>query len=142
MTKEKLQAELVRDEALRLAAYQDSLGYWTIGVGRLIDARKGGGITVAEAMMLLSNDIDRIERDVGLRWPWYARLDDVRQRVMINMAFNLGIGGLSGFKRTLGSVERGEYAKAAQEMMQSTWATQVKGRATRLARMMHSGQDV
>jgi lysozyme len=41
--------QLRRDEGEVLHAYQDKYGYWTIGVGRLIDARKGGGISVEES---------------------------------------------------------------------------------------------
>src|SRR3546814_14026178 len=48
---------LNREEGRIPHAYQDSLGYWTIGVGRLIDKRKGGRLTNVEIDMLLANDI-------------------------------------------------------------------------------------
>ena len=59
---DKLLEELSRDEGTVLQAYQDSLGYWTIGTGRLIDKRRGGGITKAEADYLLANDVQKIGR--------------------------------------------------------------------------------
>ncbi len=140
MDKKQFTKELRRDEGVVPFAYQDHLGYWTIGVGRLIDKRKGGGLSDAEIDFLLSNDIDRFEKQVIDALPWYSRLDDVRQRVLVNMAFNLGIAGLLGFKNTLAMIERGDYAGAAKGMLNSKWATQVGERARRLATMMETGK--
>lgn len=140
MDKKQLTKELRRDEGVVPFAYQDHLGYWTIGVGRLIDKRKGGGLSDAEIDFLLSNDIDRFEKQVIDALPWYSRLDDVRQRVLVNMAFNLGIAGLLGFKNTLAMIERGDYVGAAKGMLNSKWATQVGERAKRLATMMETGK--
>ena len=140
MDKKQLTKELRRDEGVVPFAYQDHLGYWTIGVGRLIDKRKGGGLSDAEIDFLLSNDIDRFEKQVIDALPWYSRLDDVRQRVLVNMAFNLGIAGLLGFKNTLAMIERGDYAGAAKGMLASKWAGQVGERAKRLAIMMETGK--
>lgn len=142
MDKQKLTKELRRDEGVVPFAYEDHLGNLTIGVGRLIDKRKGGGLSDAEIDFLLSNDIDRFEKQVIDALPWYSRLDDVRQRVLVNMAFNLGIAGLLGFKNTLAMVESGNYVGAAKGMLASKWATQVGERARRLARMMETGKDV
>ena len=59
-----IEDQLRLDEGERLTAYQDHLGYWTIGVGRLIDDRKGGGISPAESTMLLRHDIERVEQAI------------------------------------------------------------------------------
>jgi lysozyme len=134
-----LVSELLRDEGFVPHAYQDSLGFWTIGIGRLIDKRKGGGITRAEAEMLKANDIARFRRELDKKLPWWRQLDPVRQRVIQNMAFNLGVDGLLTFKNTLKSIQAGNYADAANRMLASRWAKQVKGRADRLASMMRTG---
>jgi lysozyme len=131
-----LRQQLIDDEGLVLHAYQDSLGYWTIGVGRLIDPRKGGGISEAEAIMLLDHDIDRVQAEVLSRWPWMAQLDPVRLNVVLNMAFNLGTAGLAKFKTTLGHIKAGRYDRAADAMSASLWATQVGRRAQRLVEVM------
>lgn len=136
-----LAQQLIEHEGLRLSAYQDSLGYWTIGIGRLIDARKGGGITATEARMLLFNDIAKIERQLDEHLPWWRTLSDVRQRVLADMAFNLGVAGLLKFKNTLALIEDAEYERAAAAMLQSKWASQVGRRAKRLAAMMRTGED-
>lgn len=138
---EKLRQQLIKHEGIRLSAYQDSLGFWTIGVGRLIDARRGGGITREEAAYLLSSDINRAVRGLEARYPaWYPSLDPVRQAVLTNMAFNLGLSRLAGFRNTLALVASGEYAKAADAMLQSKWSRQVGQRAVELAQQMRSGE--
>lgn len=136
----KLIEELRRDEGVIDHAYQDSLGYWTIGVGRLIDKRKGGRLTDEEIDFLLINDVKECVADLDRHLPWWRSLSDARRRVLVNMRFNLGMAGLLGFKNTLRFIEAGEYKRAAQNMLLSKWAKQVKGRANRLAEMMEKGE--
>lgn len=149
MTLEKndpeLLSELNRDEGFVPHAYQDHLGFWTIGVGRLIDKRKGGRITVEESNFLLGNDIETAMSLLDKNLPWWRHLTERRQRVLTNMAFNLGIGssrtgtGLLGFKNTLAMIQVGNYDGAARGMLNSKWASQVGDRAVRLANMMREG---
>jgi lysozyme len=136
---QELIKELRRDEGVVDHAYQDSLGYWTIGVGRLIDKRKGGRLTEEEMDYLLMNDIKEKVADLDRALPWWRSLSDVRRRVLVNMCFNLGIGGLLGFKNTLRYIETGDYKRAASGMLASKWARQVGQRANRLATMMENG---
>jgi lysozyme len=134
-----LEDQLRRDEGEKLSAYQDHLGFWTIGIGRLIDSRRGGGISTDESTMLLRNDIARIRVELLQRLPWFVHLDPVRQGVLMNMAFQLGINGLMAFQDTLGKVQTGDYAVAADKMLQSKWATQTPERAKRLSIQMRDG---
>lgn len=134
-----LLAELRRDEGVRRSAYQDSLGLWTIGVGRLIDGRKNGGLSDEEIDYLLHNDVEAVRAELDAALPWWRSLDLVRQRVLLNMAFNLGVPGLLGFKNTLAAVKAHDWDRAAAGMLASKWAGQVKDRAARLAQMMKTG---
>lgn len=131
--------QLKRDEGEKASAYQDHLGFWTIGVGRLIDARKGGTLRPNEISFLLQNDV--IDRRIALQkaLSWFKDLDDARQGVLINMAFQLGVDGLLAFATTLGHTRAGRYADAAKAMLQSKWATQTPERARRLAKQMETG---
>ena len=140
MNREALIAQLRIDEKEVLHAYQDSFGYLTIGVGRLIDSRRGGGITRAESAYLLNNDIETKYAELLAALPWVKTIDDVRQNVLMNMAFNLGVPGLLGFKLTLAYVRGGHYDMAASEMLNSVWAKQVGDRARRLAAQMRDGR--
>lgn len=133
-------AEYIQDEGFRSSVYQDSLGYWTIGIGRMVDARKGGGITREEAIYLLTNDLERTDAELDRAYPWWRQMSEPRQRVLRNMCFNMGLATLSGFKNTLAAMKAGNYRKAAAGMLASKWAKQVKGRAVRLAKIMETGK--
>ncbi len=90
---------------------------------------------------VLDADIDMARRNLIHALPWVARLDEARQGVLVDMAFNMGIQKLLGFHNTLALIHDGKYIMAAQNMLKSLWAQQVKGRAQRLARIMSSGVD-
>lgn len=136
MNMDKLKDELMRDEGLRLKVYLDSEGIETIGVGRNLQK----GITRDEALYLLENDIKSVIQD-ALSFDWYAELTEVRQRVILNMLFNLGISRFKGFRNTIRLIEMGDYEAASEEMLDSKWAKQVGIRATRLSEMMKNGNS-
>lgn len=136
MDKQKLRDELTRDEKEMLTLYKDTVGKYTIGVGRNLSDR---GINHEESQFMLDNDIKLVESDLNSKLPWWVNLTDNRQRVLANMCFNLGINRLLGFKNTLEFIKTGEYNKAADGMLQSLWAKQVGERATRLSNMMRQG---
>ena len=121
-------------------AYNDHLGFATIGVGRLIDKRKGGGLTDDEIDYLLDNDIKRKSAEVFDALPWAKDLNEPRRAVLVGMAFQMGKAGLLGFKNTLENIRQGRYAEAARGMLSSLWARQTPERAQRLARQMVTGE--
>jgi lysozyme len=134
-----LEEQLILHEGLCLKPYRDTVGKLTIGVGRNLDDK---GISQREALLLLQEDLVDVETGLRHVLPWFARLSRIQQRVLIDMAFNLGITGLLKFKATLAAIEAGEYDRAANHMLTSKWARQVKGRAHRLAAMMREGKEV
>ena len=140
-------ADLTRDEGLRLTVYDDATGqpirpgsvvkgHPTIGIGRCLDTH---GIDIDEAVDLLGNDIDATAGALDAALPWWRELAPARQSVLINMAFNLGVGGLLSFAHTLAAIRAGDYACAAEDMLASAWAGQVGERAKRLAQIMATG---
>jgi lysozyme len=134
-----LREQLIRDEEEVLHVYLDSRGYQTIGVGRLVDKRKGGGITHEEAMYLLENDIRKREIELQTKLPWTNQLDYERWCVLVNMSFNMGVAGLLGFKKMLAAMKRGDWEDAAVEIMDSDYATELPKRAARMAKQMLCG---
>lgn len=132
--------QLRDEEGEVLNAYQDHLGYWTIGIGRLIDKRKGGGITKEESEYLLSNDISKVNAQLDANIPWWRNLDEPRQAVLQGMAFQMGITNLLGFKNTLKMIEAGDYEAAGKGMLNSLWAKQTPGRANRMSKQMKTGE--
>ena len=131
-----LQAELVRDEGIRYRPYRDTVGKLTIGCGHNLDDVP---LTYRSVMQILEDDIMAVMGQLNSHIPWWASLSDVRQRVLANMAFNLGINGLLAFKQMLMAAQDHDYERAAKEMLDSKWAKQVGTRATRLAQMMRTG---
>jgi lysozyme len=107
-------------------------------VGRNLEDR---GISREESAYLLLNDVRAMEQGLICALPWFSQLDDVRQRVLLDMAFNLGVQGLLEFRRTLEAVRSGRYQQAAGMMLESKWAGQVGQRAQRLSQMMATGKD-
>ena len=134
-----LERLLYRDEGFRRSAYQDHLGYWTIGIGKLIDARKGGGVTFEEAVYLLRNEIREKEALIRSVLPWFDELNEVRQCVLLSMAFQMGAAGLFAFRNTLEAVAEKRFGDAADGMLRSRWAQQTPGRALRLSEAMRTG---
>ena len=128
---------LVRHEGLRRLAYEDSVGVLTIGVGRNIEEV---GLSDDEIYYLLKNDIRRCETELDNVFRWYKDLDQVRQEAMINLCFNLGITKLRKFKLALRSMEVKDYEDAADEFLDSLWATQVGQRAVEVTYMIRFGE--
>ncbi len=130
--------QLKLHEGFRNKPYLDSVGKLTIGVGRNLTDR---GLKDKEVEYLLMNDIMDVIDDLNKNIVWWRSMNDVRQRVIMDMCFNMGIGGLLKFTNTLRYMEEGNYEQAAENMLQSKWATQVGQRARRLAEMMRTGVD-
>lgn len=138
---ERIIDRLVADEGEVLHAYPDHLGLLTIGVGRMIDPKKGGGITRAESRYLLANDIRKWIAIAG-QWDWFDALDWPRQGVIICMMHQMGARGVSNFRKMIGGLSRRDYETAADEMLDSDWHRdpKTKVRCERMAAIMRSGE--
>jgi len=134
---EVLLRDLIQEEGEVHHAYKDSERFWTIGIGTLIDERAGGGITHEEAVYLCTNRIKIAEAAVLRALPWTARLSADVFRVLVDMAFNLGVGGFLAFHDFLGALKAGDRKAARAAMLDSKWAKQVGSRALRLADVIH-----
>lgn len=133
-----LEQDLESDEGFRAAVYKDSEGYWTIGIGTLVDARKGGGITLEEARYLLSNRLSAKFAEMDSKMAWWRQQPEPVQRALANMAYQMGVDGLLGFKNTLALIQAGKYAEAADNALKSKWAQQTPNRAKRVTDLIRS----
>lgn len=129
--------QLRRHEGFRRHAYRCSENKLTIGYGSRIDGG-GFGITEDAAELNLTAAVAQITGEL-YGYPWFSTLSQARQGVLINMAYQLGISGLKGFKRTLGHIAAGDYQSAANEMLDSRWAEQTPSRAFELSKQMREG---
>ena len=135
---ELLTKHLSMEEGFKSNCYTDTEGFLTIGIGRLIDPRRDGGISRKEAEFLLENDIDRVCTQLDSAIPWWLGLSDTRKVVLASMAFQMGVGTLLTFTNTLKHVRTGNYFLASEAMLASLWAKQTPDRANRLAYAMRS----
>ena len=132
-------AEYIRHyEGLRLKPYVCPAGHLTIGYGHNLQ----NGITQEIAEHLLRVDLSCAQMEVGGKLPWSSELDDVRQFVLVDMCFNMGLTKLLTFKKFLAALEKKDYPLAAKEMLNSRWAEQVGRRANELAEMMKTGEYI
>ena len=152
----RLLALLKLHEGYRKWPYRCTSGKLTIGYGRNLDDKgisdielgqlerigdlnpEDFGISKQGAELLLINDIREVWWECQRHIPAFKDLGDVRRAVLIDMAINMGMRRLLRFVKTLAFIGSGEYVEAADEMLRSDWAVQVKGRAIRLAQMMRS----
>ena len=110
-------------EGLRLKTYTDTTGHLSIGWGRNLDSR---GISYDEAEMMLANDLDIATAEARSNFDWFDRLDPVRQDFIVIMIFNIGVPRLKGFKKMLAAIEAQDSGRAGTELVDSTWAKQVR----------------
>ena len=154
----KLIEKLIQHEGLKLQVYKDTLGIDTIDIGRNLEDRGitkeeldaldiptighvyEYGITEADAVYLATNDVQIVEKELLSAHPCVAELDAVRQLVLVDMAFNMGVPRLRKFKKMWAAIHENNFMVAAKEMLDSRWAVQVKSRSHKLANMMHHGE--
>ena len=139
-----MDAELRRDEGVRYVEYPDSVGIPTTGVGHNLRASPlptGWTYPLSDAQVnqLLNTDLDETFSGLDVNLSWWRSLDEVRQRVIANMCFNMGIGKLMGFHNTLLAMSEGNYMAAAAGMKNSIWYHQVGARGVRLVAAMQTG---
>jgi lysozyme len=132
---------LIADEGEVLHVYPDSEGLATIGVGRLVDQRRNGGITKAESRYLLANDISECEAECGNRFTsWWPQLDDVRAGVVTALCFQLGIQGLLNFVHFLAAMKAQDWVEAGRQLRASKLAKQAPDRINRYCDMLITGE--
>jgi lysozyme len=149
--------KLIAHEGMVLTVYQDTLGIDTIGIGRNLEDRGISqeeldhmdiphidlvyehGITESDARYLAENDVQIVERELLAAHPCVDRLDAVRQLILVDMAYNMGVPRLCKFVKMWHAIHNEKFDDAAKEMLDSRWANQVKSRSTKLANAMHNG---
>lgn len=150
--------KLIEHEGMVLTVYQDTLGIDTIGIGRNLKDRGISkeeldyldipsmevvyehGISEADARYLALNDIAIVENELCRVHPCVEDLDGVRQLVLMDMAFNMGVPRLCKFKKMWNAIHEQSWEAASREMLDSRWARQVGRRATILSDAMAKGE--
>jgi len=129
--------QLKRDEGYERFMYLDTQGVPTIGYGFNL---RDEGLSPDESEYVLRCKVAQRRINLVNALTWTAQLDDARQGVLLNMAYNLGLAGLLGFPKMLAAMKTGDYDTAAGELLGSLYATQVGARAQRLAVQLRTGE--
>ena len=131
----KAEALLTLHEGSKLEVYLDTKGLPTAGIGHLL--AQGTPVSPAQVELWFYDDLSQADLACEDKIPCFKTLDPVRQLVLVDLCFNVGINGLLKFQKMLAALEEGNFHKAGDEIMDSQIARQ---RAARLAMMMKSGQ--
>lgn len=132
------------DENFRAKPYYCTENFPTIGYGEKIGAKfspLGNEVrTKVEAIEFVRNRITEITNQLRTRFPQaWGRCNEQRQAVLIGMTYQLGLAGISAFKKMWSCIERGDFEGAAKEMINSKWYVQTKNRALRYSQQMRTG---
>jgi len=141
MTALEQASELIKKhEGFSNTCYKCPAGFDTIGYGRLCDQKfKDSGLTRAEGEYLLANDLTKTDKELNKNFSWYEHLDVNRKAAMIDLAYNMGITRLLGFKKTLSLLAEKKYEKAAIELLDSKYAADVGRRAVTISNIIKTG---
>ncbi len=133
MNTRRIRERLKAHEGCVLHAYEDTEGYLTIGYGRLIDERRGGGISQSEADQMLTHDIIDVTAQLSARKPVFRTLPEPVQEALVEMAFQMGVAGVVQFHSMWASLEAGDFGAAHDAALDSRWAEQTPNRAREVA---------
>lgn len=142
-----LREELVRYEGLKYQVYLDTENLPTVGIGHfLLESEKpnfpvGTNVSYMQVENWFAKDVNTaVETAIKvLGKEAFDSLDEVRQRIVVNLAFNLGFNRLSGFKNTLAAIRRHDFNAASLGMQNSKWYTQVGRRGVEMVDAMRNG---
>ena len=129
MTTELLDAVKL-SEGFRDKVYKCTEGVDTIGYGFAI---KDLVMDEDIAEMILRRKLDALIDRVNKRFPFVEEMPEAGQDVIYEMCYQLGVSGVSKFKKTLAYLENKEYRMAASEMLDSKWHRQTPNRSQRLS---------
>lgn len=132
-----IEDQLILHEGLRLKPYTDTVGKLTIGIGHNLTDK---GLTQAQCVSILRDDLADTTSFLNSHCPWYANLDPIRQKAILDLTFNL-MGKLLDFHNMIAAIQAQDWNRAADELLNSTFAHQTGVRAQHLAQMLRTGQD-
>ena len=113
----KLKQSIIKNEGFDSKPYLCPNKKLTIGYGRNLE----NGITEREAIVLLENDLLNLKLELDDKLPVFKKLDDIRQNVILEMAYNMGVSNLLKFKNMIEALKKADYKEASKEMLMSKW---------------------
>lgn len=136
------------EEGFKPAPYIDTEGYPTVGTGFKIGPKNASVSNYTFTLPKEVNDVwlQCLVNDTVAKMNAYPTIfaalkqcNDARRDILISMAYQMGAGGLVGFKNTLAMMAAGNFSGAADGMLNSLWAKQTPARAKRHADVIRNG---
>lgn len=138
-----IQKMLTADEGYKLTVYRCSKGFLTGGIGHNFDAdpafnimqrpiRFGDKISPDEVIALFDYDIKKVMTGLKKRINNFNEMPENYRAVLINMAFQMGVSGLLGFKKMLAAMSYRDDNVAAHEIKDSKYYSDTPNRAKRM----------
>lgn len=138
----QIRKDLKREEGWSGTVYQDSLGFWTIGYGFLVDSRRGDKLPLSVAEAWLDYKIQEKADGLDAAIPWWKTQPEGVQNALLNMTYQMGVEGLLKFKNTLRLLQAGDREGAANSALASKWAKQTPARAKRVTDQMRGSNEL
>ena len=144
----KLREILEREEGVKYEIYLDHLGIPTCGVGHMLTrgddehgCEVGTPVSEERVAALFKADLKIVEDDCWELFDYFEYLPENIQLVCAAMAFQLGRGRLSGFKKFRAAISEGRWSDAADEMIDSKWYRQTTARAERMIALVRESVE-
>ena len=142
---ETIKEDLIKHEGYKAEIYLCSEGIPTFGIGHAIKEDDleytwpvGTPIEKERIDNAFAEDVQTALTDCNALFLEFSSLPEQVQRVLVNMAFNLGRTRLGRFQRMISAVNEGRFKKAADEMVDSRWYNQVGNRSIELENWMRN----
>jgi lysozyme len=139
MIRDTLIEDIKREEGYRASVYLDSLQKPTIGYGFLIDSLE---LQEDICQLILMRKLEKLIKTIKFNFKWFDDMPEKIQDVIINMCYQLGVSGVSKFKKTIQFMKNRQWDKASVEMLDSKWGReQTPQRALRLSKTVKSVEE-
>ena len=139
VVRETLVEDIKKEEGYRSSVYLDTLDKPTIGYGFLIDTLE---LQEDICELILMRKLEKLIKNIKFNFKWFDDMPDKVQDVIINMCYQLGVSGVSKFKKTIQFIKNKQWDRASVEMLDSKWAReQTPQRAKRLSEIVKSVEE-
>ncbi len=139
VVRETLVEDIKKEEGYRSSVYLDTLQKPTIGYGFLIDTLE---LQEDICQLILMRKLEKLIKSIKFNFKWFDDMPDKVQDVIINMCYQLGVSGVSKFKKTIQFMKNKQWDRASVEMLDSKWAReQTPQRAKRLSEIVKSVEE-
>ena len=133
---ETIKEQLIRHEGRRTRPYVDTVGKITIGIGHNLT---DNGLPDFIIDLLYEHDMKGVIQNLDTNLSWWREQPENIRNALMDLCFNMGIGGLLGFHRFLQALKDKNYLNAAMELQDSRWFQQVGFRGPELVNQVRNG---